>query len=118
MAPSSHSQDRRCNLPTIKPSHSMIKGFLNIPYFVWTVGALIVAGLFISIWPHKVATETAGFRYFVIRWRHALAWLLLAVSFSRSVRGIGLELNGGASFLGLSGSFIYLLSILMTFIVK
>jgi len=96
----------------------MIKGFLNIPYFVWTVVALIVAGLVVSFWPHKVATETAGFRYFVIRWGHALAWLLLAVSFSRSVRGIGPELNGGASFLGLSGSFIYLLFILMTFIVK
>ena len=96
----------------------MIKGFLNIPYFVWTVVALNVAGLVVSFWPHKVATETAGFRYFVIRWGHPLAWLLLAVSFSRSVRGIGPELNGGASFLGLSGSFIYLLFILMTFIVK
>ena len=96
----------------------MIKGFLNVRSFVWKMVALIVAGLVVSFWPHKVATETAGFRYFVIRWGHALAWLLLAVNFSRSVRGIGPELNGGASFLALSGGLMYLLFIVMTFIVK
>ena len=106
------------NLPTFQPSNATIKGFFNIPYFAWAVVTLIIAGIFVYIWPLKVASETAGFRYFVIRWGHALTWLLLAVSFSRSVRGIGPELNGGASFLALSGGLMYLLFIVMTFIVK
>ena len=94
----------------------MIKGFFNIPYFAWAVVALIIAGIFVYVWPHKAVTEAAGFRYFVIRWGHALTWLLLAVSFF--LRGIGPELNGGASFLALSGGLMYLLFIVMTFIVK
>jgi len=96
----------------------MITGFLNIPYFVWTVLALIIAGIFVYVWPHKAATETTGFRYFVIRWGHSLTWLLLAVSFSQSVHGIGPELNGGADFLALAGGLTYLLFMAMTFIVK
>jgi len=67
----------------------MIKGFLNVRSFVWKMVALIVAGLVVSFWPHKVATETAGFRYFVIRWGHALAWLLLASTFREACAGSG-----------------------------
>ena len=97
----------------------MIKGFLNIPYFAWTVLALIVAGIFVYIWPHKAVTvPSAGFRYFVIRWGHALIWVLLAVSFSRSVRGLGPDLNGGSSFFALAGGGMYFSFMLMTFVVK
>jgi hypothetical protein len=54
----------------------MIKGFLNIPYFAWTAIALVIAGIFVYIWPHKAVTT--GFRYLIVRWGHALTWLLLA----------------------------------------
>jgi hypothetical protein len=94
----------------------MIKGFLNIPYFVWTVAALVVAGIFVYVWPHKAVTETTGFRYFVIRWGHALTWLMLAVSFF--LRGIGPELNEGSSFFALAGGLMYLLFMMMNFVVK
>ncbi len=94
----------------------VIKGFLNIPYFAWTVLALIVAGIFVSVWPHKAVTVTTGFRYFVIRWGHALTWLLLAVSFF--LRGVGPELNGGASFLALAGALMYLIFIVTAFRIK
>lgn len=94
----------------------MIKGFLDVPYFAWTVVALILAGVFVYVWPHKAVTVTTGFRYFVIRWGHSLTWLLLAVSFC--LRGIGPELNGGASFLSLSGGLMYLLFMVTTFIIK
>ena len=109
------------NWPTFKPSDlpaqiRMLKGFLNVPYFVWTVLALIIAGVFVYIWPHKAATVTTGFRYLIIRWGHALTWLLLAFSFF--LRGIGPELNGGASFLALAGGLMYLLFIVMTFVIK
>lgn len=96
----------------------MIKGFLKIPYFAWTVLALIIAGIFVCIWPYKAVIATTGFRYLIIRWGHALTWLLLAVSFSRSVRGIGPNLNGGASFFAMAGGAIYLLFLVMTYVVK
>jgi len=94
----------------------MIKGFLNIPYFAWTALALVIAGIFAYIWPHKAVTVTTGFRYFIIRWGHALTWLLLAISFF--LRGLGPELNGGSSFFALAGGVMYLLFMLMTFVVK
>jgi hypothetical protein len=50
----------------------MIKGFLDVPFFAWTVVALILAGVFVYTWPHKAVTVTTGFRYFVIRWGHSL----------------------------------------------
>ena len=94
----------------------MIKGFLNIPYFIWTALALGIAGIFVHVYPHKAVTVTTGFRYFVVRWGHALTWILLAVSFF--LRGFGPELNGGSSFFALTGGVIYLLFMVMTFIIR
>ena len=94
----------------------MIKGFLNIPYFIWAALALGIAGIFTHVWPHQAVTVTTGLRYFIIRWGHALTWILLAVSFF--LRGIGPELNGGASFFALAGGVMYLLFMVMTFIIK
>jgi len=94
----------------------MIKGFLNIPYFAWTALALIVAVIFVYVWPHKIVNAPTGFRYFIIRWGHALTWLFLAISFA--LRGVGPDLNGGSSFFALAGGMLYFLFMLMTFIVK
>ena len=95
----------------------MIKGPLNIPYFAWTVVALVIAGVFVYIWPHKAVTaSSAGFRYFIIRWGHSLTWVLLALSFF--LRGMGPALNGGSSFFALAGGLMYLLFMLMTFVMK
>jgi hypothetical protein len=94
----------------------MIKGFLNLPWFLWAVLALILAVIWIYVWPHNAVTETTGFRYLVIRWGHALTWLFLAISFF--LRGMGTELNGGSSFFALAGGMMYLLFVVMTFIVK
>jgi hypothetical protein len=94
----------------------MIKGFLNIPYLIWTALALGIAGIFTHIWPAKAVTVTSGFRYFIIRWGHALTWILLAVSFF--LRGIGPDLNGGSSFFALAGGMMYLLFMVMTFVIK
>ena len=94
----------------------MITGFLNLPYFAWTAIALVIAGIFVYIWLHKAVTVTTGFRYLVIRWGHALTWVLLAISFL--LRGIGPDLNGGSSFFALAGGLVYLLFMMMTFVVK
>ena len=94
----------------------MIKGFLNLPWFLWAGIALGVAVIFAFVWPHKDVTITAGFRFFIIRWGHALTWFLLAASFL--LRGVGPDLNGVSSFFALAGGVMYLLFIVMTFVVK
>jgi len=94
----------------------MTTGFLNIPYFAWTAIALVIAVIFVYVWPRKAVTASAGFRFFVIRWGHALTWLLLAVSFF--LRGISPELNGTANLIAAAGGLTYLLFMVMTFVVK
>jgi hypothetical protein len=94
----------------------MIKGFLNIPYFAWTVLALVVAVIFVYIGPHNKLIATPGFRYFIIRWGHALTWVLLAVSFF--LRGISPSLNGAANLIAAAGGLVYLLFMVMAFVVK
>ena len=102
--------------PTCSENKKVIKGFLNLPYFAWTVIALIIAGIFIFIWPHKAVTVTTGFRYFVIRYGHSLTWILLAISFF--LHGLSPSLNGVANVIALAGGLKYLLFMAMTFVVK
>jgi len=94
----------------------MIKGFLNLPWFLWAVLALLLAVVWVYAGPHTKMTAAPGFRYFIIRWGHVLTWLFLAISFF--LRGIGPDLNGGASFFALAGGVMYLLFMVMTFVVK
>lgn len=67
--------------------------FLGLPLFVWGGLCLVVALVFTLFWPSgKVGADTTALRYFVLRWFHALVWLLLALScFIR-----GAEILGGA----------------------
>ena len=46
----------------------MIKGFLNLPWFVWAVISLLIA----IVLPQEEALGATGFRFFVIRWGHTL----------------------------------------------
>ena len=94
----------------------MIHGFLNLPYFAWTAIALVIAVIFVFIWPHKAVTTTTGFRYLVIRWGHTLTWVLLAINFA--LRGIAPSLNGAANLIAAAGGVTYLLFMVMTFIIK
>ena len=94
----------------------MIKGFLNIPYIVWSLFALILAIVWVYVGPHTKMDVAPGFRYLVIRWGHALTWLLLAVSFF--LRGFSLSMNGWANLIAMAGAVIYLLFITMTFLAK
>jgi hypothetical protein len=103
-----------CDFSTFK---LMVRGLLNVPYFMWTVVAHIVAGIFVYMWPHgALPAPSAGFRYFILRWGHALTWLLLAVSFF--LRGLSPSLNGVANIIALVGGFVYLLFMVMTFVIK
>ena len=97
-------------------SRMMIKGFLNIPYFAWAIIALILAVVWVYVWPHNAVTVSDGFRFLAIRWGHAVTWFLLATSFF--LRGISPSLNDTANIIALAGGVIYILFMVMTFVVK
>jgi hypothetical protein len=94
----------------------VIKGFLNLPWFLWAVLTLVVAVVYLFVWPHKNVTLTTGFRFFILRWGHMLTWLLLAINFL--LRGFSPSLNGVANLIALAGGLMYVLFLVMAFIVK
>ena len=94
----------------------MIKGFLNLPWFLWAALSLVVAVIYSFVWPHKNLTVTAGSHFFILRWGHALAWVLLAINFL--LRGISPAWNGLANIVALIGGLLYILFLIMIFVVK
>ena len=94
----------------------MITGFFDIPWFVWAAVALLIAVIYTFVWPRKAASASTGLRFFVLRWGHALTWILLAINFL--LRGVSPNLNGVATLFALAGGTMYLLFIAMTSVVK
>lgn len=59
----------------------------GLPWFVWGCLSLVVAAVYVVVWPRP---RTIGgstllarplWRHIILRWFHALAWVLLAISF-------------------------------------
>ena len=94
----------------------MIPDFLNLPWFLWAGLALLVAVIYSVVWPKKAVTATSGARYLIVRWGHALVWILLAVNFL--LRGLSPSLNGAADAVALVGAAMYVAFLAMTFMVK
>jgi hypothetical protein len=94
----------------------MIKGFLNLPWFFWAGLALLIAVIYSFFWPHKLIMQTSGLRFFIVRWGHAIVWILLTVNFV--MRGLSTSLNGAANLIASIAGLIYLLFMAMTFLVK
>lgn len=94
----------------------MIRGFLNLPWFAWAAIALIIAVVYSFVWPHKAAAVATGWHLLIVRWGHALVWLLLAINFL--LRGISPSMNGIANLIALAGGVIYFVFMLMSFVVK
>jgi hypothetical protein len=86
------------------------------PWFAWAVLAFVVAVIYSFIWPQKIVTINTGFRFLVLRWAHALTWLLLTVNFV--LRGLSPSLSSAANILALGGGLVYILFIIMTIVVK
>lgn len=94
----------------------MIKGFLNLPWFVWAGLALLVAIAYSFFGIPKEALEASGFRFFILRWGHALVWVLLTINFV--LRGTSPNLNGIANLVAATGGVLYLVFMLMAFVIK
>jgi hypothetical protein len=54
--------------------------FFGVPLFVWVIFCLALAVVWVIFWPRDRVGVAGGFRYIVLRWFHALTWLLLAVA--------------------------------------
>lgn len=51
-----------------------------MPVLVWAVPCLVLAGVWLVVWPGGLAAGVQGWQHTLLRWGHALAWLLLALS--------------------------------------
>lgn len=54
--------------------------FLGIPYWLWAILCLVLAVVWALVWPREQAMALSGIQFVVLRWFHALAWLLLALA--------------------------------------
>jgi hypothetical protein len=56
----------------------------GLPWYVWGLLCLVVAAVYLVIWPRPSrkggAPARPRWRQFVLRWFHSLVWLLLALS--------------------------------------
>ncbi len=81
----------------------MNTGWFNLPWWVWGVLCLAVALIYTFVWPQsKVMPDVVAWRYFILRWGHALVWVILATSFF--VRG---AIGGAANLVALAGLVVY-----------
>lgn len=53
---------------------------LGIPLVIWGVAALVVAVVWVFVWPADKAAEAAPWQVLVLRWGHMAVWLLLAAA--------------------------------------
>lgn len=84
--------------------------FLGVPLLVWSVLCLALALVWVVLWPSDRTAETAGLRFIILRWFHALTWLCLALAAFIA----GLNVLGGtvtARWIALLGLAAYLIFI-------
>jgi len=53
---------------------------LGVPLIFWGAICLFFAITWALIWPSHKGATLHGLRYFIMRWFHALVWLLLALA--------------------------------------
>jgi hypothetical protein len=53
---------------------------LGIPLTIWSVACLVVAAIWVFVWPRNRSVASGSLPYFILRWGHALVWLFLAAA--------------------------------------
>ena len=87
---------------------------LGVPATIWGILCLVLTGVWLIVWPADRAPAAEGLRYFILRWFHAVVWLLLALA----AFVYGLNRLGGAQtarYLALASLGVYLI-FMLTFI--
>lgn len=56
--------------------------FLGVAWWIWGIGCLVVAGVYTIVWPRPKTDDPprTAWQTFVLRWFHALVWVLLAAA--------------------------------------
>jgi hypothetical protein len=78
---------------------------LGVSWFVWSGAAAVLAALFTRIQVPEHTAQTTGAAHFVLRWFHAITWVLLAASFF--VRGAAPEQSALADAIGVTALGMY-----------
>ena len=94
----------------------MNQGFYGLSWYAWAGITLALAVLYSFLWPRQRAEGHTGFRFLVMRWGHALVWVLLTINFA--LRGLSSGLASAAGILVLAGLAMYVVFLVMTFAVK
>jgi hypothetical protein len=75
----------------------MEEGLLGMSWLMAAVACLVVTAVYVVVWPRpQVAAASSAWTRLVLRWFHALVWLLLAISFLAR----GAYIPGGATLAG------------------
>ena len=82
----------------------MPSGPLGLPWWLWSALAFGLALLFTRVWPRERAAGRGRLGGLVLRWGHALVWLLLAAGFLLR----GFNWAGPADLLSAAAGFCYL----------
>jgi hypothetical protein len=77
---------------------------LGIPLAIWGIVCLVVAAIWVFVWPSNKSIEPNSLPHLVLRWFHALVWLFLAVTAFIA----GFDIFGGAN----TAQFVALLALL------
>ncbi len=67
----------------------MTPSFLGLSLTYWAIPCLMMAAIWSVIWPSYRAQGAVLWRRLVLRWAHALTWLLLAVALLLTGTGLG-----------------------------
>lgn len=81
---------------------------LGVPYTVWGVLCLILAAVWAFAYPRNRVTPEYGLRFIILRWFHALAWLLLALG--AFLASIGSDAGSSIAFLALPVYLLFMLT--------
>ncbi|MCU0502454.1 MAG: hypothetical protein MUC51_11945 [Anaerolineae bacterium] len=88
---------------------------LGIPFTVWGIACLVVAAIWVFVWPNNKRVGANSLPRFILRWGHALVWLCLAAAAFIA----GFDILGGtntAQFVALLAALTYLV-FMMTLVV-
>lgn len=96
-------------------ARAMPSWFGAVPTPVWVGVCLAIALVYVRAWPRKKAAGlTRGPRYFVLRWFHALVWVLLALAVAVRARA-GQTAYVAASAIALAALVVYVVFVIVSF---
>ncbi len=58
----------------------LAKRMLGIPFVVWGILGLVIATIWLFVWPSDKVAGASTLQFIVLRWFHALVWLLLSAA--------------------------------------